>query len=77
MAFIDKYSGQKVTRAAAVFLVQRVMRERNTNRYEACVFRSRTLTQVLADAESKYADWTPAMINDHRFSHGHCVASAY
>lgn len=41
------------------------------------VFRHRTLPQVLADAEIKYADWTPAQIDDYRFSHGHCVASAY
>ena len=41
------------------------------------VFRARTLRQVLADARVKYADWTAERINEYRFSHGHCVASAY
>lgn len=41
------------------------------------VFRARTLPQVLADAEIKYADWTPARLDEYRNSHGHCVASAY
>lgn len=41
------------------------------------VFRNRTLPQVLADAEVKYADWTTERIEEYRFSHGHCVASAY
>lgn len=41
------------------------------------VFRSRTLPQVLADAEIKYELWSMAEIDEHRFSHGHCVSSAY
>jgi len=41
------------------------------------VFRHRTLPQVLADARIKFADWTYEQLSDYRFSHGHCVASAY
>ena len=41
------------------------------------VFRNRTLPQVVADAEVKYAHMTEEEIEEYRFSHGHCVASAY
>lgn len=37
----------------------------------------KTLPQVLAEAERKYGDWTLEQLEEHRFSHGHCVRSAY
>lgn len=41
------------------------------------VFRNRALPQVVEDAKVKYADWSLERLAEHRFSHGHCVASAY
>lgn len=41
------------------------------------VFRTRTLPEVVAAAEVKYADWSVEQLDEYRFSHGHCVASAY
>jgi hypothetical protein len=35
------------------------------------------LTAVLKDAEKKYGHMTLEQLEEHRFSHGHCVASTY
>jgi 3'-phosphoadenosine 5'-phosphosulfate sulfotransferase (PAPS reductase)/FAD synthetase len=41
------------------------------------VYKTKTLPEVLAAAEAKYATWTDAELESYRMSHGHCVASAY
>ncbi len=41
------------------------------------VWGRRTLPEVLRDALAKYGGWSDEAINDHKFSHGHCVASKY
>jgi 3'-phosphoadenosine 5'-phosphosulfate sulfotransferase (PAPS reductase)/FAD synthetase len=35
------------------------------------------LTDVLKDAQKKYGHMTIEQLREHRFSHGHCVASSY
>ncbi len=41
------------------------------------VWGRRTLPEVLADAEVKYANMIDADLDDYRMSHGHCVATRY
>lgn len=41
------------------------------------VFVSKYLPEMIATAKSNYADWTDERISTHRYSHGHCVATAY
>lgn len=41
------------------------------------VFGRRSLPVVLADAETKYAHLSDREIETHRWTHGHCVGSAY
>jgi hypothetical protein len=38
---------------------------------------TKTLPEVLADAESLYGHWTLEQLQHYRFSHGHCVGSKY
>jgi 3'-phosphoadenosine 5'-phosphosulfate sulfotransferase (PAPS reductase)/FAD synthetase len=38
---------------------------------------TKTLQEVLADAERQYGDWTLDQLEEYRFSHGHCVKSRY
>lgn len=43
-----------------------------------CVLhKTKTLRQILADAERKYGHLTLAELEEYRFSHGHCVRSKY
>lgn len=37
----------------------------------------KTLHEVADEAESEYAEWSDAQIEEHRMSHGHCVSSVY
>ena len=41
------------------------------------VFGTRRLPEVLRDATSKYGHLSDAELEEHRMSHGHCVASKY
>lgn len=38
---------------------------------------TKTLREVLADAENKYGNWTLDQLEEYRFSHGHCTMSKY
>lgn len=42
-----------------------------------CFDKSKTLREVVTDAERLYGHWTLEQLEDYRFSHGHCVKSAY
>lgn len=41
------------------------------------VWGKKLLPQKLAEAQVRYAHMTPAMINEYKMSHGHCVKSKY
>ena len=41
------------------------------------VFGVTPLPVKIKEAEEKFADWTDAMVEEYRYSHGHCVATAY
>ncbi len=41
------------------------------------VFGLKKLPEIIAEAQEKYKDWTDKMIEDYRYSHGHCVKSKF
>jgi 3'-phosphoadenosine 5'-phosphosulfate sulfotransferase (PAPS reductase)/FAD synthetase len=47
------------------------------DRNHCVLHKTKTLRQVLADAEKQYGEWTLEQLEEYRFSHGHCVRSKY
>lgn len=41
------------------------------------VFKDRYLPEIIEVAKEKYSNWSDERVAEHRYSHGHCVASAY
>jgi len=41
------------------------------------VFGTKPLTIMIQEAANKFSEWPDERIQEHRFSHGHCVATAY
>jgi len=41
------------------------------------VFGKKTLPEVLEIAKEKYGHWSDKQLEEHKYSHGHCVASKY